>query len=103
MDNNWKLVPVEPTEEMAIAGEDVQKQPFAESAIRIYRAMLSAALTSPAQAQVDVEKLVDDFVQDNDGDGYPFKGEEYDLQIVEFAFRYLANNYHLTPKTQGDE
>lgn len=40
--DGWVLVPRKPSEKMAIAGEDIQKQPFAESAIRIYKAMIAA-------------------------------------------------------------
>jgi hypothetical protein len=40
----------------------------------------------------NVQILVDEFVKQNDHEDYPFKGEEYDLKLVQYAFDWLINN-----------
>lgn len=72
MTQQWKLVPVEPTEEMWEAYWERAKHPISDYEFprAIYRAMLAAAPTPPASAQDDAKEAVMDAIADALGNAY---------------------------------
>lgn len=82
----FALVPVEMTPEMTKAAiKAYVKMTFTQGNIwpEVWKDILAAA-PKPDCVWVDTQAILDDFVEANDSDGYPFKGEEYDLKLIKF-------------------
>lgn len=75
---------------------------FANSinAFRTYLNDAKAALQAKTvtRSEVDVEELVSKFGDAHDSEDYPFKGEDYDLELLTFAFDWLKHQGHLHSK-----
>lgn len=53
-----------------------------------------AALSAPTML-VDAEKIVHAFAEDHDSDGFLFNGDEYDIELLKFAFEwFFSGNSH---------
>lgn len=52
--------------------------------------------------EVDEKQIVGDFADANDTGGYPFDGEEYDINLCVFFMEWLTGKYHLTPKSEDE-
>lgn len=58
---------------------------------RLNNSLIQAATRKESVEVVTVQSLVDGFVDQNDKEDYPFKGEEYDIELVTYAFNWLLN------------
>lgn len=66
---------------------------------RVARIEREVARGEKPAAAVDTQQILDEFVNHNDSDNYPFDGEEYDLNLAKFVIDYLnAQGWLVQPR-----
>lgn len=63
-----------------------------EEAVKTWNTRPQQSPSGDVQLALDAQVFVDEFVARNDSESYPFDGEEYDVNLVKFAFEWLFSS-----------